>query len=57
MTKLWHMSEQGMSELSPRGLLGSRKTCSLQLCEHCDFAKQTHLRFSKSLHTTRGILD
>jgi hypothetical protein len=55
--RLWHMSERGMSKLSPRGLLGSRKTCSLQFCEHCVFVKQTHLRSSKSLHTTRGILD
>ena len=58
MTTLWHMrlghmSERGMSELSRRGLLGSRKTCSLQFCEHCVFGKQTRLRFSRSspLHT------
>lgn len=62
MTTLWHMrlghmSKRGMVELSRRGLLGSRKTGSLQFCEHCVFGKQTRLRFSKSVHATRGILD
>jgi hypothetical protein len=46
-----------MSKLSRRGLLGSRKTCILRFCEHCVFGKQTRLRFSRSVHTTRGILD
>jgi len=62
MTTLWHMrlghmSERGMAELSRRGLLGSRKTGSLQFCEHCVFGKQTRLRFRRSVHTTRAILD
>ena len=51
------MSERGMAELSRRGLLGSRKTGSLQFYEHCVFGKQTRLRFSRSVHTTRAILD
>jgi len=55
--RLGHMSECGMAELSHRGLLGSRKTGSLQFCEHCVFGKQTRLRFSRSVHTTRAILD
>jgi hypothetical protein len=62
MTTLWHMSlghmsERGMSKLSRHGLLGSQKTYSLQFCEHCVFGKQTCLKFSKYVHSTRGVLD
>jgi hypothetical protein len=62
MTTLWHMRlghmlERGMSELSCRGLLGSRKTCSLQFYEHCVFGKQTCLKFSRSVHMTTCIFD
>ena len=29
----------------------------MQFCEHCVFGKQTRLRFSRSVHTTRAIFD
>ncbi|KAG8480232.1 hypothetical protein CXB51_024818 [Gossypium anomalum] len=44
ITKLWHMclghmSENGMAELSKRGLLDGQGICKLNLCEHCVFGK------------------
>ena len=46
ITKLWHMhlghmSENGMIELSRRGLLDGQKTSKLQFYEHCVFGKQS----------------
>ncbi|KAG8482499.1 hypothetical protein CXB51_024054 [Gossypium anomalum] len=40
ITKLWHMrlghmSENGMTELSKRGLLDGQGICKLNFCEHC----------------------
>ena len=32
--RLGHMSENGMAELSRKGLLGVKKTSELQFCEH-----------------------
>ncbi|KAG8497270.1 hypothetical protein CXB51_008544 [Gossypium anomalum] len=45
ITKLWHMrlghmSENGMTELSKRGLLDGQGICKLNFCEHCVFGKQ-----------------
>ncbi|KAG8501848.1 hypothetical protein CXB51_004653 [Gossypium anomalum] len=45
ITKLWHMrlghmSENGMVELSKRGLLDGQGICKLNFCEHCVFGKQ-----------------
>ncbi|KAG8472774.1 hypothetical protein CXB51_034669 [Gossypium anomalum] len=45
ITKLWHMhlghmSENGMAELSKRGLLDGQGICKLKFCEHCVFGKQ-----------------
>ncbi|KAG8472440.1 hypothetical protein CXB51_034197 [Gossypium anomalum] len=45
ITKLWHMrlghmSENGMAELSKRGLLDGQGICKLNFCEHCVFGKQ-----------------
>ncbi|KAG8482633.1 hypothetical protein CXB51_024176 [Gossypium anomalum] len=44
ITKLWHMrlghmSENGMVELSKRGLLDGQGICKLKLYEHCVFGK------------------
>ncbi|KAG8482827.1 hypothetical protein CXB51_024187 [Gossypium anomalum] len=44
ITKLWHMrlghmSENGMAELSKRGLLDGQGICKLNFCEHCVFGK------------------
>ncbi|KAG8482631.1 hypothetical protein CXB51_024131 [Gossypium anomalum] len=44
ITKIWHMrlghmSENGMAELSKRGLLDGQGICKLKFCEHCIFGK------------------
>ena len=62
ITKIWHMrlghmSQQGMDELSRRGLLCGQCTSKLDFCEHCVFGKQTRVRFSSGIHSTKGILD
>ena len=56
VTKLWHMhlrhmSENGMAELSRRGLLDGQSTSKLEFCEHCVFGKQRRVRFTKGVHT------
>ena len=61
-TKIWHirlghMSQQGMNELSHKGMLRSQCTSKLDFCEHCVFGKQTRMRFSSRIHTTKSILD
>ncbi|KAG8493611.1 hypothetical protein CXB51_011778 [Gossypium anomalum] len=45
ITKFWHMclghmSENGMVELSKRGLLDGQGICKLNFCEHCVFGKK-----------------
>ncbi|KAG8488574.1 hypothetical protein CXB51_016504 [Gossypium anomalum] len=52
ITKLWHMrlrhmSENGMAELSKRGLLDGQGICKLNFCEHCVFAKQNRVQFTR----------
>ena len=54
---LGHMSENGMVELSRRGLLDGHKTSKLHFCEHCVFGKQKQVRFSSSIHKLKGLLD
>ena len=44
ITRLWHMrlghmSENGMFELSKRGLLDGQSISKLEFCEHCVFRK------------------
>ena len=46
-----------MDELSRRGLLCGQCTSKLDFCEHCVFGKQTRVRFSSGIHSTKGILD
>ncbi|KAG8477605.1 hypothetical protein CXB51_030323 [Gossypium anomalum] len=62
ITKLWHMrlghmSENGMTELSKKGLLDGQGICKLNFCEHCVFRKQKRVRFSRGIHNTKGTLE
>jgi hypothetical protein len=60
-TNLWHaclghMSEYGMAELIKRELLVGCNMSKLEFCEHCIFGKHKSVKFSASVHTTKGIL-
>ncbi|KAG8503839.1 hypothetical protein CXB51_001965 [Gossypium anomalum] len=62
ITKLWHMrlghmSENGMVELSKRGLLDGQEICELNFSEHCVFRKQKRVRFTRGIHNTKGTLE
>ncbi|KAG8480910.1 hypothetical protein CXB51_025469 [Gossypium anomalum] len=62
ITKLWHMrlghmSENGMTELSKRGLFDGQGICKLNFCEHCVFGKQKRVRFTRGIHNTKGRLE
>ncbi|KAG8489116.1 hypothetical protein CXB51_017164 [Gossypium anomalum] len=62
ITKLWHMrlghmSENGMVELSKRGLLDGQGICKLNFCEHCVFKKQKRVRFTRGIHNMKGTLE
>ncbi|KAG8498899.1 hypothetical protein CXB51_005256 [Gossypium anomalum] len=62
ITKLWHMrlghmSENGMTELSKRGLLDGQGICKLNFCEHYVFGKQKRVRFTRGIHNTKGTLE
>ncbi|KAG8498939.1 hypothetical protein CXB51_005359 [Gossypium anomalum] len=62
ITKLWHMrlghmSENGMVELSKRGLLDGQGICKLNFCEHCVFGKQKRVRFIRGIHNTKETLE
>ena len=60
-TTLWHlilgyMSENGLTELSKRGLIDGQIR-KLEFYEHCVFGKQIRVSFSKGIHSTKGTLD
>ncbi|KAG8483097.1 hypothetical protein CXB51_022015 [Gossypium anomalum] len=62
ITKLWHMrlghmSENGMVELSKKGLLDGQGICKLNFCERCVFGKQKRVRFTTGIHNTKGTLE
>ncbi|KAG8475264.1 hypothetical protein CXB51_032125 [Gossypium anomalum] len=62
ITKLWHMrlrhmSENGMVELSKRGLLDGQGICKLNFCEYCVFGKQKRVRFTRGIHNTKETLE
>ncbi|KAG8485911.1 hypothetical protein CXB51_020221 [Gossypium anomalum] len=62
ITKIWHMrlghmSENGMTELSKRGLLDGQGICRLNFCEHCVFKKQKRVRFTRGIHNMKGMLE
>jgi transposase InsO family protein len=61
-TNLWHMrlghmSELGMAELMKRNLLKGCTMSKTPFCEHCVFGKHKRVKFTASVHTTKGILD
>ncbi|KAI9186582.1 hypothetical protein LWI28_018815 [Acer negundo] len=61
-TKLWHMrlghvSERGLRELYRQGLLCGDSIGKLDYREHCIIGKQTRLKFSTGVHTSKGTLD
>ncbi|KAG8488508.1 hypothetical protein CXB51_016430 [Gossypium anomalum] len=60
--KLWHMrlghmSENGIVELSKRGLLDGQGICKLNFCAHCVFGKQKRVRFTRRIHNTKETLE
>ena len=55
--RLRHMSENKMIELSRRGLLNGQSISKLKLYEHFVFRKQMRVKFTKSIHNTKGTLD
>ena len=55
--RLAHVSERGLLELKKQGLLDGDKLRKLEFCEHCILGKATCLKFSRSIHTTTGILN
>ncbi|XP_073107271.1 uncharacterized protein [Elaeis guineensis] len=57
VTKLWHMSEKGMTMLSKRGLLCGQSTGKVDFCEHCIFGKQKKVSFQTAIHRTKATLD
>ncbi|KAG8487052.1 hypothetical protein CXB51_020705 [Gossypium anomalum] len=74
ITKFWHMSlghmsENGMAELSKRGLLwrlfgirgcyilDGQGICKLKFCECCVFGKQKRVRFTRGIHNTKETLE
>ena len=55
--RLGHMSENGMVELSKRGLLNGQSICKLKFYEHYVFGKQKRVKFTKGVHNTNVTLD
>ena len=61
-THLWHMhlghmSKSKRSILSKLGLLGDDKIEKLDFYKHCGFGKQIRVKFSTTIHRTKGIVD
>lgn len=46
-----------MDELSKQGLLCGQKIGKLDFCELCVFGKQCRVKFSTTIHRTKGTLD
>ncbi|KAG8503607.1 hypothetical protein CXB51_001802 [Gossypium anomalum] len=62
ITKLWHMrlghmSENGMAELSKRGLLDGQGICKMNFCEHCVFGKQKRVQFTRGIYNMKETLE
>ena len=55
--RLGHMSEQGLTMLSKRGLLKGAETGKLKFCESCVMGKQRRVKFSSDKHTFMSILE
>ncbi|KAH9687838.1 hypothetical protein KPL70_014918 [Citrus sinensis] len=52
-----HMSEMGLVELSKQGVLGVDKIELLKFCEDCVLGKSSRVKFSTSIHNSKGTLD
>ncbi|KAG8478906.1 hypothetical protein CXB51_028758 [Gossypium anomalum] len=55
--RLGNMSENGMTELSKRGLLDGQGICKLKFCENCVFGKEKRVWFTRGIHNTKGTLE
>ena len=60
--RLWHkrfghMSFRGLQELCKQGMLDSKHISSLDYCESCVLGKTHKLKFVKSTHTSKHILE
>ena len=55
--RLGHMSEQGMEELSKKGLLNGMNSSNLEFCEHFLHGKYVRFIFSVGQDKSIGILD
>ncbi|KAG8475586.1 hypothetical protein CXB51_032459 [Gossypium anomalum] len=49
--------ENGMVELSKRGLLDGQGICKLNFYKHCVFGKQKRVQFTRGIHNTKGTLE
>ena len=55
--RLAHISERGMLELEKQGLIDGEKLGKLEFYENFVFRKSARLRFTRSEHTTIGVLN
>ena len=55
--RLRHISENGMAELSRKGLLNGQSISKLKFCEHCVFGKYRRVKFTKGIHNTKKTLN
>ena len=54
---LGHMSENGMVELSKRGLLDGQGIYKLNFYKHYLFGKKKRVRFTRGIHNMKGTLE
>lgn len=54
-TKVWHMSERGVTILRKRGLLYGQSICKMDFWENYVFGKQKRLSFSMTVHSTKVL--
>ncbi|KAK9067917.1 hypothetical protein SSX86_012028 [Deinandra increscens subsp. villosa] len=55
--RLGHISSQGLSELNKSQVLGNLRSTDHGFCEYCVLGKSHKVKFSRSSHKTREILD
>uniref|UniRef100_A0A251V331 Putative zinc finger, CCHC-type n=1 Tax=Helianthus annuus TaxID=4232 RepID=A0A251V331_HELAN len=55
--RLGHISDQGLNELKKQEVLGNFDGREAGFCEHCILGKSHRVRFTKGIHSTKGILD
>jgi hypothetical protein len=56
-TWLRHINGKGMIELSKQDLLCGLKIDKLDFSEHCIYGKICKVKFSTTIHCTKGIVD